>query len=73
MFLHVLLRQNGFGHPSEKLVVAQPLHDSICQCSKLSFCYESMGQLRGAVSIEQKQANQRTQKSEGKLRLEYFG
>ena len=51
MCLHVLLQQNGFCHPSGKLVVAQPLHDSICQSSKLSFCYLSMGQLRCAVSI----------------------
>ena len=34
--LHVLLRETGFGHPSGKLVAAQPIH-------------RSMGQLSGAL------------------------
>ena len=37
--LHVLLWQNGFGHPSEKLAIVQPSGCSTCQCSKLFFCY----------------------------------
>ena len=41
MCLHVLLRENGFAHPAGKIAVAQSTHYSTCQCSTLSFCYES--------------------------------
>ena len=41
MCLHVLLRENGFAHPAGKIAVAQSTHYSTCQCSTLSFFYES--------------------------------
>ena len=60
MCLQVLLRENGFGHPSGKLAIRN-LTNPLINCSKHSFwCF-----------LWRKQANQSTQKSEGKLRVEH--
>ena len=70
--LACLARRKWFWPPG-KVVVAQPSHYSTGQCKCANFPFAMKNWVVAGCCFWQRPANLRTEKSEGKLRLEHSG